>query len=119
METPLGPAFEVVQPHLLLEFTVRLLASPALFCDLYQVGKGRSPWQVAGIVFALSTSSLLTDDPDRFSWQVDPLSVWLSICHPDVHGSELSLEWTLAAVPLDQVLPAGVIQHLFHRLSIM
>ena len=53
-------AFEMRQAYLLLEFAVRMLASPAAFHDLDQGGERRARRQVAGVVFSLSTSPLFS-----------------------------------------------------------
>ncbi len=119
VQTLPGPPLEVVQADFFLQFPVGEFTRPAPFGDFNQPGKCCLWWEIAGVVFALLSSSLFPDDPSTLTRQMLTLGVLVPICQPDVDGGEAARQWTFGAMSPDQVLPGSTAEDLLDRLAVV
>src|SRR3954468_2683555 len=79
-----GAALEVVEPQLLLELLVRLLAHPARLDQRRQLLQGRVRREVREVVLALARGPALADQPDLLAGQVPAIPELLALgrAHP-------------------------------------
>ena len=110
-----GAALEVVEPQLLLELLVRLLAHPARLDGRRQLLEGRVRREVGEVVLALARGPALADQPDLLAGQMlSGLPAQLnrrSIGDPHTHSGKSCLQRPLGAAPPRDPTPTGLRQH--------
>src|SRR3982750_607310 len=98
-----GAALEVIEPELLFQLLMRLLADPTCLDEGGELLQRRVGRQVREIVFALTRAAMLTPQPDLVAGQMlagPALQAHLRpIGDPHPHGRELRPQRTLGAAP--------------------
>lgn len=84
-----GPSFEVVEPELLFQLLMGLLADPASLDGGGELAQSQRRWQVGEVVLRLPGGAVFTDEPGFLARQMllalvpDPLRRTVSDAHAD------------------------------------